>query len=31
MVIIAIISVILDRILFEPMENRLARKGLRQG
>lgn len=30
MVVIAIISVILDRILFEPMENSLARKGLRR-
>jgi ABC-type nitrate/sulfonate/bicarbonate transport system permease component len=29
MVVIAIISVVLDRILFERMENRLARKGLR--
>lgn len=30
MIVIAIISVVLDRILFEPIENRLARKGLRQ-
>jgi ABC-type nitrate/sulfonate/bicarbonate transport system permease component len=31
MIVIAIISVVLDRILFEPMEKSLARKGLRQG
>lgn len=30
MIVIAIISVVLDRILFEPMEKSLARKGLRQ-
>jgi NitT/TauT family transport system permease protein/taurine transport system permease protein/sulfonate transport system permease protein len=30
MIVIAIISVVLDRILFVPLENRLARKGLRQ-
>jgi ABC-type nitrate/sulfonate/bicarbonate transport system permease component len=29
MIVIAIISVVLDRILFEPMESQLARKGLR--
>lgn len=29
MVVIAVISVVLDRVLFEPLENRLVRKGLR--